>query len=83
MLTYLFLASKKGFVLDSYRDEAIGAMTKNERGVAWISSVTLNPKITYSGERLPTPAEVDELHHEAHEQCFIANSVKTEIKVGS
>lgn len=56
MLTFLFIASRQGFQVDSYEDEAIGAMTKNEKGVPWVSSVTLHPKIAYSGEKLPTPA---------------------------
>ena len=81
MLTFLFLATKQGFQIDSYEDEAVGLMTKNEKGVPWISSVTLNPKIVYSGDKVPTPAEQEHLHHLAHEQCFIANSVKTEIVV--
>ena len=83
MLTFLYLASKQGFQVDNYEDEAVGVMTKNERGIPWISLVTLNPKIVYSGEKLPTSAEQDRLHYEAHEQCFIANSVKTQINVGA
>lgn len=79
MLTFLWLASKDGFQIDSYVDEAVGVMTKNERGVPWVSQVTLHPKMIYSGEKQPTPADIDRLHHLAHEQCFIANSVKTEI----
>ena len=81
MLTFLFIASRQGFQVDSYEDEAVGAMAKNEKGAAWVSSVTLNPKIVYSGEKLPTPTDEDQLHHLAHEQCFIANSVKTEVTV--
>ena len=81
MLTYLFVAYRQGFQVDSYEDEAVGVMTKNEKGVAWVSAVTLHPKITHSGAKLPAPADVDRLHHLAHEQCFIANSVKTEISV--
>lgn len=81
MLTFLYLASKQGFQVDSYEDAAVGAMTKNEKGVPWLSLVTLNPKIVYSGEKLPTPADEEHLHHLAHEQCYIANSVKTEIIV--
>ena len=50
MLTFLFLASKQGFQIDSYEDEAVGVMAKNEKGVPWVSLVTLNPKIVYSGE---------------------------------
>jgi organic hydroperoxide reductase OsmC/OhrA len=81
MLTFLYLAGKEGFQVDSYEDEAIGAMTKNERGTPWVSSVTLQPKIHYSGSRQPNPAEEARLHHEAHEQCFIAQSIKTEVTV--
>jgi organic hydroperoxide reductase OsmC/OhrA len=81
MLTFLFLASRAGFKVESYRDEAVGTMTKNEKGVPWVSTVILQPAIVYSGERRPTAAEAAHLQHEAHEQCFIANSVKTEIRV--
>lgn len=81
MLTFLYLASKQGFIVDSYTDEAVGTMTKNEKGVSWVSLVTLHPQIIYSGEKLPTQADEEHLHHLAHEQCFIANSVKTEITV--
>jgi organic hydroperoxide reductase OsmC/OhrA len=81
MLTYLYLASRQGFQVDSYQDEAIGVMTKNERGVPWVSAVTLHPRIRYSGGKLPLPADETRLHHEAHEQCFIANSIKTAVTV--
>jgi organic hydroperoxide reductase OsmC/OhrA len=81
MLTFLYLAGKAGFQVDSYDDEAVGVMTKNERGVPWISAVTLHPKVVYSGGKLPTPADKERLHHLSHEQCFIANSVKTEVHV--
>ncbi|HEY2827869.1 MAG TPA: OsmC family protein [Pirellulales bacterium] len=82
MLTFVWLASKAGFIVDRYDDEAVGVMTKNDRGVPWVSKVTLHPRIVYGGERQPTAAEIERLHHGAHEQCYIANSVKTEIKVG-
>ena len=81
MLTYVFLAGRQGFQVDSYDDEAVGVLTKNEKGVPWISTVTLHPKISYSGNTLPTPQDEQRLHHLAHEQCYIANSVKTEVKV--
>ena len=81
MLTYVWLASRAGFQVDSYDDEAIGSMTKNEQGVPWVSSITLHPRIVYSGEKLPAAADEDRLHHSAHEQCFIANSIKTEVVV--
>jgi organic hydroperoxide reductase OsmC/OhrA len=81
MLTFLFLASQQGFQVDSYHDEAVGVMTKNERGIPWVSVVTLHPKIVYSGVKLPTAADEQQLHHSAHEQCFIANSIKTDVRV--
>jgi organic hydroperoxide reductase OsmC/OhrA len=81
MLSFLYLAYQQGFQVDSYDDEAIGVMTKNEKGVPWVSSVTLHPRIAYSGGKLPTPADEERLHHLAHEQCFIANSIKTEVTV--
>ena len=81
MLTFLYLAGRKGFQVDSYADEAVGVITKNERKVPWVSTVTLNPRIIFSGAKLPTRAEQEHLHHESHEQCFIANSVKTEVIV--
>jgi organic hydroperoxide reductase OsmC/OhrA len=81
MLTYLYLACRQGFQVDSYHDEAVGVMANNERGVPWVSSVTLCPQIIYSGGKLPTPADEERLHHLAREQCFIANSIKTEVTV--
>jgi organic hydroperoxide reductase OsmC/OhrA len=83
MLTFVWLASKRGFQIDSYEDEAVGTMTKNEKGVPWMNLVTLNPKIIYSGDKTPTPEDEKQLHHLAHAQCYIANSVKTEIIVHS
>ncbi len=82
MLTFLYLAGKQGFQVDSYVDAAVGKMAPNERKVPWISVVTLSPVITYGASKRPTAEEVDHLHHLAHEQCFIANSVKTEIIIG-
>jgi organic hydroperoxide reductase OsmC/OhrA len=82
MLTFLYLAAKRGFAVESYLDDAVGVMTKNERGRPWVSKVTLAPRITWS-ERVPTAGELEELHHGAHDECFIANSVKTEIVVGA
>lgn len=81
MLTFLYLAGRKGFQVDSYDDEAVGVITKNERNVPWVSTVTLHPKIVYSGPKRPSRADEEHLHHDSHEQCFIANSVKTEVLV--
>jgi organic hydroperoxide reductase OsmC/OhrA len=82
MLTYLFLACQQGYQVDSYHDAAVGVTTKNERGVPWMSVVTLHPKIAYSGEKLPMPADEQQLHRLAHEQCYIANSIKTDVRIG-
>ena len=81
MLTFLYVASRQGFQVDSYEDEAVGVMTKNERGTPWVSSVVLHPRIIYSGEKRPTPADEERLHHLAHEQCFFAYSIKSEVTV--
>ena len=81
MLTYLWLASKEGFMIERYDDDAVGVMTKNEHGVPRVSEVALHPRIDYGGGKQPTAAEIERLHHLAHEQCFIANSVKTRVTV--
>jgi organic hydroperoxide reductase OsmC/OhrA len=81
MLTFLYVAAKQGFVVDSYADEAVGEMTKNERGRMWVSRVTLAPAITFSGDKRPTSEQLGELHHLAHDECYIANSVKSEVVV--
>jgi organic hydroperoxide reductase OsmC/OhrA len=81
MLTFLYVASRKGFQVARYEDEAVGTMAKAENGVPWVETVTLRSRITYAGEIRPTAGEEESLHHSAHEQCFIANSVKTTIRV--
>jgi len=81
MLTYLHVASRQGFLIERYEDEAVGVMRKNERGAIWVSAVTLSPRIAYGGDRRPSAEDEARLHHLAHEQCFIANSVRTEITV--
>ncbi len=81
MLTFLAIACKQKFVMDDYADEAVGYMEKNAEGKMAITRVTLKPKIKFSGDKQPTPEELDKMHHGAHDQCFIANSVKTEVTV--
>ena len=81
MLTFLFEAARAKFVVDSYEDAAVGVMTKNERGKLWVSRVTLRPHARFGGDKQPTAAELAELHERAHESCFIAQSVKTEVVV--
>jgi organic hydroperoxide reductase OsmC/OhrA len=77
MLTFLAIACKQKFVLDFYEDEAVGHMEKNDDGRMAITRVELRPKIRWSGDRTPSREELDRMHHAAHENCFIANSVKT------
>ena len=81
MLWFLSLAAKKGFVVDSYVDEAFGVMEKNEAGKMAITRITLRPNIGFSGDKVPSPEELQSLHHTAHEECFIANSLKSEVVV--
>lgn len=81
MLNFLFLAAKAGFVVDSYTDAASGQMSKNSEGRSAITSVTLKPQVRFSGDRLPAEEEIRQLHDEAHHECFIANSVRTEVTV--
>ncbi len=81
MLTFLHLASRAGFQIDSYDDEAVGVMTKNAADAYWVSRVTLRPRIRCSGSLLPSVEDMRGLHRRAHEECFIANSIKTEVVV--
>ena len=81
MLTFLYLAYKQGYQIEAYVDDASGTMAKNEKGSYWVNQVTLRPEVTFVGEKRPTAAELQALHHAAHEQCFISNSVKSEVIV--
>ena len=78
MLTFLYHAAKGGFAVERYEDNAEGLMGKIEEGRLAVTRCTLKPNVTFAG-KAPTRAELDHLHHLAHEECFIANSVKTEI----
>jgi organic hydroperoxide reductase OsmC/OhrA len=80
MLFFLWLASKQKFVVDSYRDAAVGVMGKDTDGRMAMVTVTLRPEVRFGGERRPTRAELDALHHAAHEECYIARSVRTEVR---
>ncbi|MFJ4290316.1 OsmC family protein [Cupriavidus sp. NPDC089707] len=80
MLWFLSLAAKQRFVVDRYVDAATGVMEKNREGQMAMTVVTLRPQVTFSGEREPTGDELERLHHAAHDACFIANSVRTEVR---
>ncbi len=80
MLTFLAIAARKRLVVDAYEDDASGVMTKNAKGKLFVSHVTLRPRIAWGGTA-PSGEEIAKMHHRAHEECFIANSVLTEIAV--
>ncbi len=79
MLWFLSIAAKRRLRVDSYRDEAVGLMAQDESGRMSMTRVTLRPEVRFGGGALPTPQEVTAMHHLAHEQCFIARSVKAEV----
>lgn len=81
MLTFLYLAAKAGFNIASYTDNAVGEMAAMEDGRQWIAKITLDPQIEWSGERLPSLDETAELHHKAHKECYIANSIRSQITI--
>ena len=80
MLWFLSIAAKQKFCVDRYADAASGVMQKNSEGKLAMTVVTLRPEVQFSGGQLPTRAQIDQMHHEAHEECFIANSVKSEVR---
>lgn len=79
LLFFLDIAARSGYVIDEYMDEAVGFMEKNSKGQIVISKVILRPRASYSGDSIPDREKVERMHHRAHELCFIANSVKTEV----
>jgi organic hydroperoxide reductase OsmC/OhrA len=80
MLWFLSIAVEHGFVVDDYHDVAEGVMARNADGKLMMTVVTLRPAVRFSGSRQPTGADLQQLHHKAHDECFIANSVKTEVR---
>jgi len=81
MLTFLALAARKRYVVDGYRDQAVGVLAKDSAGSLAVTKVTLRPEVRFGGEAGPTAEELSRLHDHAHRACFIANSVKTEVVV--
>lgn len=80
MLWFLSLAANGGWRVDDYADGASGVMGKNAAGRIAMVRVTLRPRVSFSGERLPSREDILRLHHRAHEECYIANSVTTEVR---
>ncbi|MGE3465443.1 MAG: OsmC family protein [Pyrinomonadaceae bacterium] len=79
MLTFLWLAATAGFNIESYEDNAVGEMAAMEDGRQWVSTITLDPQIAWTGDKLPTAEDIAHLHHDAHEKCYIANTIRSEI----
>ena len=80
LLSFLYVAAKRGVVVDHYEDAAEGQMGEDERAREFIARVVLRPRVRYAG-RVPDAAEEEALHHEAHEMCFVANSVRSDVVV--
>lgn len=79
MLWFLSIAAGENFIVESYHDDAEGILEKDKKGKLAMTEIILKPEIKFSGDKIPSQEEINELHHQAHQKCFIANSVKTEI----
>ncbi|MGD8112730.1 OsmC family protein [Vibrio sp. TRT 17S01] len=79
MLVFLSIAAKRNYVVEQYVDSAVGVLEPDENGKTAVTKVALRPSIHFSGERKPTYEQLEKMHHVAHENCFIANSVKTDV----
>lgn len=80
MLSFLWVAARQGFVVERYVDEAAGTLAKNAEGKTAMTDVVLRPQVTFGGDTRPSPEQHEAMHHEAHGLCFIANSVKTDVR---
>jgi organic hydroperoxide reductase OsmC/OhrA len=83
MLWFLDLAARAGYVVDAYVDEAAGFLARRDDGKSWLSRVELSPRVRFGPGKEPSDADVQRLHHEAHEECFLANAYKGELVVRS
>jgi len=79
MLTFLAIAAMKKYSIEIYEDEAVAILEKNEKSRMAVTKLYLRPKITFTGDNIPDKTIINELHHRAHAECFISNSVVTEI----
>lgn len=83
MLFFVDFARRAGFVVDDYVDAAEGVVAKDERGRMAITKVTLKPRVEFSGDKRPSESDIADLHHKAHDACFIANSFRGEVSIES
>jgi organic hydroperoxide reductase OsmC/OhrA len=81
MLFFLSIAAKRGFIVDSYTDAALGYTGKNKDGRVAVTKVVLEPKVSFVGDKVPTAEQMQQMHEKSHDLCFIANSVNTEVIV--
>ena len=81
MLWFLSIAAKRGYTADSYADDASGVMERNAAGKLAMTMIKLRPLVQFSGAKLPDQAQLAALHHAAHEECFLANSVRSEVLI--
>ncbi len=79
LLCFLYRAAQAGWQVDEYRDDAAGRMGRDAQGREYIERITLRPAVRFGGGRAPTRAQLDALHHQAHEDCYIANSLRGEV----
>ena len=79
MLFFLTIAAKRKLVVESYIDDAVGIMSKNEDGKMAMTKVTLRPQIVFANNEKIPRERLEKMHHQSHEMCFIANSIKTEV----
>ena len=80
MLWLLDIAARAGFIIDTYVDDAVGILAKNSAGKLAMTTVTLKPNVIFSGDKLPSREDIERMHHKAHDECFIATSVKSEVR---
>ena len=81
MLTFLAICARKRLTVDAYEDDGVGVLEKGEGGKMWVSRVTLSPKVTFAAGTQVDAEALARIHHQSHEHCFIANSVKTDVTV--
>jgi len=81
MLFFLSIAASNNYIIETYEDQAEGIMSKNENGQMVMGDIILKPKIVFSGTTIPTAEQITELHNSAHHKCYLANSIKSTIKI--
>lgn len=81
MQTFLVLASKKRLQVESYSDDAIATLSQRDDGKFYVSKITLNPRVSFTGDKIPDKQTLESMHHKSHDHCFVANSISCEIAI--